>query len=174
MLPVARSLRRYLPGRPHTAGMTSPSILDALTSIWRGAGGTHELLVPGTRLWHCGRINSTEDIDNHRTLWTTRDESKRLNYSAFAQYASDWTDPPAAAIELQTCTELIAADFAGASLLDFTRDHCDCKHPLMSRALRDWCLSRGFNAAVRLNGGHDEVAVASPRVSLQVVACMPL
>jgi hypothetical protein len=154
--------------------MTSQTIHDALTSVWQSAGGGVELLLKDMRLWHCGRIKSTDQIDNQSTLWTTRIEANRLHYAAIAQSPCDWTENPAAAIELRTCVELIAADFAGSSLLDFTRDYCDCKHPLMSRALRDWCLSLGFGAIVRLNGGHDEVVFSTPRSSLKVVASTPL
>lgn len=154
--------------------MSSQSILDALKRIWTVAGSSASVLPAGQHLWHCGRISTSDAIDNHRTLFTTRLESNRLKYAGFAGYASDWTDPPPSAIELVVRRDLIAADFAGASLLEFTRDHCDGRHTLMSLALREWCLCYGFDAIVRLNGADDEVAVATPRASLEIVSTCPL
>lgn len=157
--------------------MSSQTILDALKRIWADAGGAATVLPAGQHLWHCGRISASDAIDNHRTLWTTRDPANRMKYAGLAgrdsQHA-DWTDPPPAAIQLRIRRDLIAADFAGASLFDFTREHCDCSHKLMSLALREWCLCYGFDAVVRLNRADDEVAVATPRTSLEVVACTPL
>jgi hypothetical protein len=141
--------------------------MSELTRIWEQASGSAtEELPAGLVIWHCGCIPSVSEIDDSRALWTTRDASTAAGYEGFARESAQWAKHPAVKLELQLRRPLKAADFASASLLAFTREHCGSDHSRMKTALRSWMVEQGFGAVVRLNSDPTEVVISSPAADL--------
>lgn len=148
--------------------------LNALSAIWQEYGSLRGSLPQGTALWHCGHIPNRAAIDDGRMLWTTCNSVKGSLYGPTALSAVPFLNAPAFKLALVALRDLNVADFASASLGDFTYRLCNAQHDGMKQALRAWCGANGFDGVVSINGDADEVAVVKPRTDLDVLNALAL
>lgn len=146
-----------------------------LDQLWHASSrNTVVILAKGTRMWHCGRIPSLQELDDARALWSTRDPSRADDYAGWAREPATWTQLPPTKLELQTQRDLKTADFALRSLLQFTEDYCQHQHDLMKRTVRAWALLKGLDGVVRANSDENEVMIVRPKSDLILSAATPL
>lgn len=150
------------------------SALEELTRLWHKAGGAELLIGQGTRLWHCGRIPSIQEMDDDRALWCTGNLAKSDDYAGWAKAPTRGVQHRATKLELEVRRDLRAADFAMQSLLMFTQNHCRAQHDLMKLTLRTWLSANGFDAAARTNRDEDEVVVVRPASDLVIATAVHL
>ncbi len=162
------------PNQKETSMQGMTAALAVLTAIWQASGSKSLQLQAGQQLWHCGEVVTTADLDDERALWTTRDEELQDYYAGWAKESARLGAKPAHKATLATETELRAADFDSASVLDFTATYCGAQHGQMKRIVRDWMLAQGFDAIVRLNRDPSEVVLARPRSQAAVIGAVAL
>lgn len=150
------------------------SALNELTRLWHEAGGAELSLRQGSRIWHCGRIPSAQEMDDGKALWCTGNFAKSDDYAGWAKAPLPGAQHHATKLELETRRDLRAADFAMLSLRKFTQDHCRSHHDLMKHALRTWLMANELDAVVRINRDEDEVVIARPATDLIIRSALPL
>jgi len=140
----------------------------ALTRIWADHGEVRETMPEGTTLWHGGTVTKADEIDDARSLWCTRNGNDADRYDGQARQDAQRAGLQPYRLTLATARPLELANFGGASLRQFTRDHCDSQHELMKTALRDWCLVNRFDGVLNINCNLDEVVICRPAQDLIV------
>ena len=179
------SLFQSKPKQKATAESSSPQLSDstqpittaaqALTDIWlTNSSSAIKFIDIGTELWHCGRIPSSEHIDNNLALWTSCNPDHQDHYVGSARSPDFIRAHPPTKLRLSTVRKLKAADFNTASLLDFTKRHCSTNHQIMKETLRAWCVDNGLDAVVSINRGPDEVVIIYPADDLKIVDAVSL
>lgn len=144
--------------------------IQALTDIWlKNSNYAIQVIDIGTELWHCGRIPTSEHIENNNALWTTRNADHQNHYVGSAKSPNSFRPYQPTKLQLSTLRKLKAADFNTASLLDFTVQHCATNHQIMKETLRAWCVGQGLDAIVSINRGPDEVVIVYPADDLKIV-----
>lgn len=152
----------------------SAQALAALDQIWRQQGGCSEKLSSGTRLWHGGLIGPQWPMADDRLLWTTRIEAEKHHYDGQAREFAAYSKVEPYRLELELTVDAEFADFRSASLLEFTKIHCNYQHPTMKKYLTDWVSAKGLGGVVAINGGPGEVAVRNPSQVLAIRSQLPL
>lgn len=157
----------------HTQSVTTAK--QALTDVWlNNSNCAIKFIEIGTELWHCGRIPSSELIDNNLALWTTCNPDHQDHYVGSAKSSDIFRAYPPTKLKLITVRKLKAADFNTASLLGFTEQHCSTNHQIMKETLRAWCVDQGLDAVVSINRGPDEVVIIYPADDLKIVDTVSL
>lgn len=152
----------------------SPQQASALLAIWSTTGNVEVTLPAGTLLWHGGTIPNAAALLNTHALWCTRDPDKSTQYDGWASDDAKRKGVTAHRLELALPRPLCMADFGRMSLQQFTMNHCKSSHNSMKAALRAWCLQRGLDGVVNLNGDASEVVVCRPVTELAEVSTVQL
>lgn len=144
---------------------------EELSRIWESINGSRTVLIErGTRLWHCGRIEKTEQIDDAKGLWATCNPDWTDKYKGFGLSKSAENPNEPTKLELEVVSDLKAADFSMQSLRKFTEEFCNCVHDNMKAVIRQWMVDNDLDAIVRANADPDEVILARPRSDTVVVS----
>jgi len=145
--------------------------IGELSRIWQASTGSRiEMIERGTRLWHCGRIETHEQMDDGKGLWAMRNAERCDEYKGFAYSKSDSNNNEPTMLELEVLRKLRAADFGLVSLFDFAVNFCESDHNVLKDVLREWMLDNELHAVVGANKNGDEVVLARPRSDTVVVA----
>jgi len=148
---------------------------DLAIGVWQACTGSRiEMIERGTRLWHCGRIEAHEQIDDSKVLWAMSNAERSEEYKGFAYSKSDSNNNEPTKLELEVVNELRAADFGRQPLLDFAMHFCRADHGVKKDVMRQWMLENGLHAVVRVNANPDEVILARPRTDTVMVSATPL
>lgn len=167
--PTATVASARINAAPEPESVSALIQFSAITVIWNGAGGKITHLPAITYLWHSGTICNMENIDDGKALWCTKSLDEADAYDRWAREESRIFGRSAVRLQLETLQEMKMADFGGESLSRFTFEHCNDKHGVMKEALGRWCLEHGFDGAVNVNRGTNEVVICRPRQSLKIV-----
>ncbi|MBU85128.1 MAG: hypothetical protein CL544_10045 [Alcanivorax sp.] len=146
----------------------------SLTRIWSDGGEIRETMPEGTTLWHGGTISTADGMDDARSLWCTRNDNCADHYDGWARQDGQQAGLQPYRLTLTTSRALELANFGGASLHQFTLEHCDNQHDRMKAALRDWCLANSFDGVLNINCGPDEAVICRPAQVLVVKDAVPL
>lgn len=148
---------------------------EELSRIWKSINGsTTVVLKRGTRLWHCGRIERSEQIDDAKGLWATRNAARSDEYKGFACGQHGANDSAPTKLVLEISHDLKAADFSKQSLLEFAMNFCNADHNKLKEVIRLWLVDSELQAIVAANADPDEVMLARPGKDAVVVEAYPL
>lgn len=145
--------------------------LEALHQIWCDSGSLSYKLAPETEMWHCGTIESFDDINSSRIIWFTKERDKKLFYARSAildaPHVGDGKKP--FCLHVKTTCELEMADFNCQSLSNFTIEHCDSSHAKCKVVLGIWFKKHKFDGCVRTNKDDSEVVLANPKEVISII-----
>jgi len=108
-------------GCPQLVGHTQPvtTAKQALTDVWlNNSNCAIKFIDIGTELWHCGRIPSSEHIDNNLALWTTCNPDHQDHYVGSAKSPDSTRAYPPTKLRLSTVRKFRHPDPRG--ILDGT------------------------------------------------------
>lgn len=153
---------------------SATALAAALTQIWLDGGSVRQTMPEGTTLWHGGTVSKAGGMDDARSLWCTRNGNDADHYDGWARRDGQRAGLQPYRLTLTVARTLELANLGGASLRQFTREHCDNQHARMKTALRDWCLANSFDGVLNINCGPDEVVICRPVQDLIVKAAESL